>query len=65
MTTIELRKKEYEGLTKLLNDERKKLFEFNMNYIIGKDKDLNKKRDGKKLIARILTVIREKEIING
>ncbi len=65
MDINEMRKKERSELIKVLSDERKNLFDLQMDIEIGKEKNPIKKQKQKKLIARILTVIKEKEILNG
>lgn len=65
MDINEMRKKEKTELVKALKEEQKNLFDLQMDIEIGKEKNPIKKKNQKKLIAQLLTVIREKEIING
>lgn len=65
MDINEMRKKEKIELVKALKEEQKNLFDLQMDIEIGKEKNPIKKKTQKKLIAQLLTVIREKEIING
>lgn len=65
MDINEMRKKEKIELVKALKEEQKNLFDLQMDIEIGKEKNPIKKKNQKKLIAQLLTVIREKEIING
>jgi ribosomal protein L29 len=60
----ELRKKDMAELSKLLKEARVSSLTESLQYKIGKSK-VTGKRKSKKEIAQILTVLKEKEILNG
>lgn len=64
METLEnLRKKDYNELLKTLNGKRKEILDLLMMVKSG-NTDTKKKRELKKEIAQINTILREKEILN-
>ncbi len=65
MQVKELREKSIKDLYKLLRDSLKELHLLTLNLKIGKSFDIKKKRNLKKTIARIKTVIKEKEVLNN
>lgn len=64
MKTEELRKKTLEELNKLLIESKKKLQDLKFDLSLGKVKNINIVRGLKKDIARIQTIIKEKNLNN-
>jgi large subunit ribosomal protein L29 len=60
MYANELRKKPVEELSEILKSESKKLEELQMQLLKQKEKNFNKVKFGRRDIARIKTVLREK-----
>lgn len=64
-TTIELRKQDIKKLEETLKKKENELMEKKIMYTVGKSKDISIFGKTRKEIARIKTVLREKEILNG
>jgi large subunit ribosomal protein L29 len=64
MKTEELCKKTLEELNKLLIESKKKLQDLKFDLSLGKVKNINIVRELKKDIARIQTIIKEKNLNN-
>lgn len=62
MTTKEIREKQTEQLKNELNDRRKHLFDLRSQAVTEKLEDPSQLRKTKKEIARILTVIKQREL---
>ena len=58
-----LRKKSIKELRKVVEDKKNDLVKHNISRKTGKEKNLKKGKSIRKEIARILTIIREKEIV--
>ncbi len=65
MLVKELREKSIKELYKILRDFVKELQVLTLNLKIGKSSDIKTKRLLKKKIARIKTVIKEKEVLKN
>ncbi|HHH14256.1 MAG TPA: 50S ribosomal protein L29 [candidate division WWE3 bacterium] len=65
MLVKELREKSIKELYKILRDSVKELQVLTLNLKIGKSSDIKTKRLLKKKIARIKTVIKEKEVLKN
>lgn len=61
MKTAQLRQKSKSELQRMLADFREKLREMRFNLVSGKVKNIREVRELKKDIARILTILNEKE----
>lgn len=61
----ELRQQSKEELEKMLKQEREKLLRLKIEKELGKLKDTSQIKKTKKRIARILTILREREIKNS
>jgi len=61
MKAIELRKRDIKELGKMVQDLRKKLSDFRFKFSSGKLKNVKEMNNSKKELARILTIIKEKE----
>jgi ribosomal protein L29 len=61
---IDIRKKTLENLTKLVDGKRSDLIKEKAKISAGKSKNVKKMRRLKKDLAQILSIIKEKEIIN-
>lgn len=61
MKAIELRKRDKKELGKMVQDLRKKLSDFRFKFSSGKLKNVKEMNNSKKEMARILTIIKEKE----
>ncbi len=61
MKTKELRSKTLEELLKMKNEAKRELFDARMSYYSGQLLDVSQLGKLKKNVARILTVIREKQ----
>lgn len=62
MKTKDLKNKKEEELIELLNDSRKKLIDLKFSLAAGKVKNVRTIKNLKKDIARILTILNEKNI---
>lgn len=65
MKTEELRAKSVEELKELLAETREKLSEINFKLSVNQLKTVNEVSDNRKLVARILTILKEKELSNN
>lgn len=61
MTVKELREKSDGELKQLLKDERERVRELRFKVSQDQHKDVRELREAKKLVARILTLMREKQ----
>lgn len=59
----QLRTKEVEELTILLKDKKTELIKVATEIAAGKEKNIKKARNKRKEIAKLLTLIREKQIL--
>lgn len=62
MKAAELRKKTDQELEGLLKEQREKLLKLKMDLALGKLKNVKEIKQTKKVIARILTILRERGI---
>jgi len=62
MKTKELRQKTKEELQKLLSEQRERLRSLRFDVALKKIKNVREIRKTKKLIAKFLTILKEKEI---
>jgi large subunit ribosomal protein L29 len=62
MKAKELKNKKPDELKQLLKEKREKLYQFKVDLSAGKVKDIREIRLIKKDIARILTILKEKNI---
>lgn len=65
MKIDELRAKSLEELKELLAAQKEKLSELNFKLSVNQLKTVNEVSDNRKFIARILTVLKEKELNNN
>ena len=64
MKAIELRKKDKKELERTVQDLKKKLSDFRFKFSSGKLKNVKEINTSKKEIARILTIINEKQDVS-